>query len=92
MRLIVLAVALGVSCSLAPIALVAQPSDKVYRIGVLERTPVAVNAANLEGFRQGLRALGYLEGKTSLSSIDPPTAATSGFPTWPRSWPSSRWT
>jgi len=63
MRLIVLAVALGVSCSLAPIALVAQPSDKVYRIGVLERTPVAVNAANLEGFRQGLRVLGYIEGK-----------------------------
>ena len=63
MRLIVLALALGVICSLAPIALVAQPSDKVYRIGVLERTPVAVNAANLEGFRQGLRALGYIEGK-----------------------------
>src|SRR5262247_2314952 len=63
MRSIVLAVALGVACSLAPIALVAQPSDKTYRIGVLERTPVAVNAANLEGFRQGLRALGYVEGK-----------------------------
>jgi len=63
MRLIVLAVAVGVGCSLAPTALVAQPSDKVYRIGVLERTPIAVNAANLEGFRQGLRALGYVEGK-----------------------------
>src|SRR5215471_2218746 len=66
MRLIVLALALGVACSLAPIALVAQPSDKVYRIGVLERTPVAINAANLEGFRQGLRALGYVEGKNFI--------------------------
>jgi ABC-type uncharacterized transport system substrate-binding protein len=63
MRLIGLAVILTVSGALAPIALTAQPSDKIYRIGVLERTPAAINAANLEGFRQGLRALGYVEGK-----------------------------
>jgi len=63
MRLIGLAVILTVSVALAPIALSAQPSDKIYRIGVLERTPAAINAANLEGFRQGLRALGYVEGK-----------------------------
>src|SRR5438093_553463 len=63
MRLIGLAVILTAGFALAPIALVAQPSDKIYRIGVLERTPAAINAANLEGFRQGLRALGYLEGK-----------------------------
>ena len=63
MRLIALAVVLTVSVAQAPIALSAQPSDKIYRIGVLERTPAAINAANLEGFRQGLRALGYVEGK-----------------------------
>jgi putative ABC transport system substrate-binding protein len=30
---------------------------------MLERTSTAINAANLEGFRQGLRELGYVEGK-----------------------------
>src|SRR6266853_2648980 len=46
-----------------PLALEAQPAGKVYRIGMLERTSTAINAANLEGFRQGLRELGYVEGK-----------------------------
>ena len=31
---------------------------------MLERTSTAINAANLEGFRQGLRELGYVEGKS----------------------------
>jgi putative ABC transport system substrate-binding protein len=38
--------------------------EKLHRIGMLERTPTATNAANLEGFRQGLRELGYVEGKS----------------------------
>jgi putative tryptophan/tyrosine transport system substrate-binding protein len=46
----------------APLAAEAQ-AGKVYRVGMLERTSPATNAANLEGFRQGLRALGYTEGK-----------------------------
>jgi putative ABC transport system substrate-binding protein len=50
----------------APIALEAQQPGKMYRIGMLERTSAAVNAANLDGFRQGLRELGYIEGKTLL--------------------------
>jgi len=53
-------------CALAPIAVEAQPTDKVYRIGVLERTSPTVNAANLDSFRQGLRALGYVEGKNMV--------------------------
>lgn len=48
----------------APVALEAQQPGKMYRIGMLERTSAAVNAANLDGFRQGLRELGYIEGKT----------------------------
>ena len=47
----------------APLAAEAQQA-KVYRIGMLERTSTAVNAANVDGFRQGLRELGYIEGKT----------------------------
>ena len=46
-----------------PLAGEAQPAGKVYRIGMLERTSTTINAANLNGFRQGLRELGYVEGK-----------------------------
>src|SRR6266404_1567364 len=45
------------------LALQAQPAGKLYRIGMLERTSPAINAANLDAFRQGLRDLGYVEGK-----------------------------
>src|SRR5258705_3805353 len=48
---------------LAAKAAEAEQTGKVYRIGMLERTPAATNAANLDGFRQGLRELGYVEGK-----------------------------
>jgi putative ABC transport system substrate-binding protein len=47
----------------APLAAEAQPSGKVYRIGILERTSPANNAANLDGFRRGMRELGYVEEK-----------------------------
>src|SRR5262245_65584847 len=70
MRLIGVAVIivgfLSAPCALKPIAVGAQATDKVYRIGVLERTSPAVNAANLDSFRQGLRALGYVEGKNMV--------------------------
>jgi putative ABC transport system substrate-binding protein len=50
------------------LALVAMPftagaQGKVYRIGVLDTTPAATNAANLDAFRRGLRELGYVEGR-----------------------------
>jgi putative ABC transport system substrate-binding protein len=41
----------------------AQPPENVYRIGMLERTSPAINAANLAGFRRGLRERGYVEEK-----------------------------
>ena len=41
----------------------AQPRRKVYRIGVLDTTPASLNAVNMDAFRQGLRALGYVEGQ-----------------------------
>ena len=47
-----------------PLAALAQQPKQLYLIGMLERTSPAINAANLEGFRQGLRELGYVEGKT----------------------------
>jgi putative ABC transport system substrate-binding protein len=57
-------VALLLSLWTAPPGVEAGPPDKLHRIGMLERTPPAINAANVEGFRQGLRELGYVEDKT----------------------------
>ena len=45
-----------------PLPIGAQPPGKVYRIGMLETRSVALNAANLDAFRRGLRELGYREG------------------------------
>jgi len=61
MRLIALVFAL--SLVLAPLPAESQPAGKVYRIGVLETRNAALNAANLDAFRQGLRELGYRDGQ-----------------------------
>ena len=58
-----LAPALVVLSIVAPLTVNAQPPEKLHRIGMLERTSTVINAANLDGFRQGLLALGYVEGK-----------------------------
>ena len=47
----------------APLAGRAQPPGKVYRIGMLESIPAAQNSANLDALRNGLRELGYVEGR-----------------------------
>jgi len=44
-----------------PLAARAQSSSKVWRIGVLETTSMALNAPNFDAFRQSLRDLGYVE-------------------------------
>jgi len=63
MRLIALAVILTVGLALVPLAAEAQQAGKVYRIGVLETMSATLNTANLNAFRQGLRELGYVEGR-----------------------------
>jgi ABC-type uncharacterized transport system substrate-binding protein len=44
-----------------PLAVRAQQPGRVWRIGVLETTSIALNAANFEALRQSLRELGYIE-------------------------------
>lgn len=61
MHLGALALALVLSSIAVPLAVDAQQPGKLYRIGMLERTSTAINAASLDGFRQGLRELGYVE-------------------------------
>jgi ABC-type uncharacterized transport system substrate-binding protein len=46
-----------------PVAAQAQQGGKVWRVGMLETISPALNAANLEALRGGLRHLGYVEGK-----------------------------
>ena len=58
----VLGVVITLVCALAAPA--SAQRDRLYRVGMLERTPASTSAANLEAFRQGLRELGYVEGET----------------------------
>jgi hypothetical protein len=64
MRVIGLVLALGLT--LAPLAAQAQPPAKVYRISLfhvgLDHVP-----PSLDGLRDGLKALGYEEARTSSS-------------------------
>src|SRR5262245_40500265 len=39
---------------------------KVWRIGVLETTPRAMNTVNLDALRKGLQELGYAEGRNLI--------------------------
>jgi putative ABC transport system substrate-binding protein len=48
----------------APLAAEAQPAGKVWRIGFLTTPSPTAAAYYLEAFREGLRELGYVEGKT----------------------------
>ena len=57
-------VVLGGSVAAVTFGVDAAPSDRLYRIGMLERTSAARNVANVDGFRQGLREHGYVEGET----------------------------
>src|SRR5262245_30484099 len=45
-----------------PLAAEAQQTGKMYRVGMLETRSSALNTANVDAFRQGLRGLGYREG------------------------------
>jgi putative tryptophan/tyrosine transport system substrate-binding protein len=58
--------ALTVSPLAAPLVAEAQQAGKVHHIGMLETTSMVLNAANLEAFRQGLRELGYFEGRNYI--------------------------
>ena len=58
---ILLAIAPGVL--FLPLSASPQTPAKVYRIGVLETVSAANNAANLDALRQGLKELGYVEGR-----------------------------
>jgi putative ABC transport system substrate-binding protein len=49
-----------------PLAARAQPTAKVWRVGMLDTTAATLNAANLDAFKQALRQLGYVEGQNLI--------------------------
>ena len=63
-----------------PLVAEAQRTDKVYRIGVLDPTDLALNAANLEGFRKGMRELRYAEGQHFVIEYRSPAGRPNRFP------------
>jgi hypothetical protein len=46
-----------------PLAASAQQPGKVHRVGILWAGAPSANAPRMEAFRQGLRELGYVEGR-----------------------------
>ncbi len=54
---------LAVGLAAAPVAAVAQPSGKMHRIGWLSPASAANGLPNLDALRDGLRELGYAEGR-----------------------------
>ena len=46
-----------------PLAARAQQTGKVWRVGMLDAVPAALNGRNIEAFRGAMRSLGYVEGQ-----------------------------
>ena len=58
----------------------AQPQGKVWRIGMLETVSPELNAANLDAFQQGLRELGYVEGRNLVIEYRSADGRSERFP------------
>jgi putative tryptophan/tyrosine transport system substrate-binding protein len=55
---------LGGAAAALPLAARAQQAAKVARIGWMSRGNAAANDPNMNAFRQGMRELGYVEGRS----------------------------
>ena len=64
----------------------AQQQGKVFRIGYLSSQSHSADAARLNGFRQVLHDLGYVEGKNIVIDIDLQRESLIAFPTSQLTW------
>jgi putative tryptophan/tyrosine transport system substrate-binding protein len=53
----------GAAAAASPLPLLAQQAGRTVRVGMLETVSTALKPDDLAAFRQGLRALGYVEGQ-----------------------------
>jgi hypothetical protein len=70
----------------APLAAEAQQPEKLYRIGMPERTSTAINGPTSIASDRDCGTLDTSRGNTSSSSTDRPTAATTDTRAWRLSW------
>ena len=74
----------------APLAADAQPPAKVIRIGYLS-VAGELQLPFAEAFRQELRTLGWVEGRTSPLNLALRKGDPSGSPPSPPNWSNCRW-
>ena len=65
----------------APLAAGAQPAKPVPRIGFLSTDPISARAQALEAFREGLRELGYIEGRNIAIEVRSAEGSRDRLPT-----------
>jgi ABC-type uncharacterized transport system substrate-binding protein len=63
-----------------PVAAAAQQSERMRRAGVLETVSGMLNAANYDALREGLRELGYVEGRNLVIEYLSADGLTGRFP------------
>lgn len=73
-----LLVALGAHALAAPLSLFAQTQGKVWRVGFLSASPGSASLA--EALRQGLRELGYIDGRNVLIEFQPAEGKVNALP------------
>jgi hypothetical protein len=75
----------------APLGAGSQPASNIHRVGYLSNSSFTTSARQVEAFRQGLRELGWVEGRTSSSTFDLRKARLTGCPHSQLSWYRARW-
>ncbi len=71
---------LGGAAAAWPLGVRAQHAGKVWRIGVLETTSPALNAANFDALRRALRGFGYIEGQNLIIEYHSADGQVDRFP------------
>ncbi len=66
LRTVVLISILALGLLARPLPAEAQQPGKVYRIGILTGSSASSSKPNIDPFREGLRELGYVEGKNLI--------------------------